>query len=297
MIGMIISSTGTTVLTPSTEGVARRSYSNAPFSTANDAGALGVCGDVRVSRTNLGIHIALDAEFVAPAALEALSNWLTHATPQRTCVRFSRSNGADDAVLASPQNARDFIFETLSSIDDVRARQYISLPLRDADCTTAPKWLRDGVAYWRQRGQWFDFLRDSDLDPLKAIFNGRYFIFQVTSDRGHVLHHAGPGYLVHSPIVTFASRERGTPVLALHDTYFAAKTQESYGDASTTFTATADRTDAIAEWPGFGRRRHQYWRLMLPYREAGLDWLIVASRMDSTVDFRSPGVVRRGQPG
>ncbi len=231
------------------------------------------------------VHIVLDLEFAAPAAIDRILDWLSVDTPMRFHVAL-RGHRGGHTILTSAHSARDFILSKLHAPSLLSARQYLHRPTTAAEDQCAPRWFADGTDWWRETGPQFDCLSPEGLAAMERVFEGRFFVFEITPDDGHVLRHIGFG--IRQPLARWARSDRGKPLSAMPDRSYGSSLEVNYQMIEQVGTPAKELVDALVSWPQMGRVHMTYWRLALPFKTVRGRWLVTASKLDDAVDLRTP---------
>jgi hypothetical protein len=78
----------------------------------------------------------------------------------------------------------------------------------------------------------------------------------------------------------------GTSVRCMPDAFYGRSCAEAYRDVKS--EPVMDDFDGVVSWPGYGRIRHRYRRLMLPFSSvSGQRWVMSMSQNDPSIELLS----------
>ena len=81
------------------------------------------------------------------------------------------------------------------------------------------------------------------------------------------------------------TRQRHTLLRPEEENFTARGCAQVYRDITQAFEPRSDELDAVAYWPGYGRLRSRYRRLMLPFRASERTWLASGICLDPGIDL------------
>src|SRR5262249_20977927 len=130
------------------------------------------------------------------------------------------------------------------------------------------------IASGRQPKGWrlaIEFWRDSreNLDPstvakaFDEFFCGRWILYGKLN-HGFSVCDFGDNHAEH--VKKWLRAHCGTEIPERSDNVFSQSCARVYRSATETFEPRADETDVIAHWIGYGQRRGQFRRLVLPFK-------------------------------
>jgi hypothetical protein len=230
-----------------------------------------------------GDQIWLRPSHAAPAALAALLYWLADEKSARISVACFGDNRWDHAIHASKDRAIQAIVGVVNSVQAMR-QDAVRIRGQEPESLHAASPLRPLLERWLASCGRLD--REGLETVTRHAVGSRYILLHAP----HL-----------SPRIIIKEVGQGMPAGAKHwllravgmrfedqpDTAYGRRCAEAYRRARDRDQPILDDIDAFVEWPGFGRQRRRYQRLILPFRAKGGDvFLLGASLEDPRIDLR-----------
>jgi hypothetical protein len=230
-----------------------------------------------------GDQIWLRPSHAAPAALAALLYWLADEKSARISVACFGDNRWDHAIHASKDRAIQAIVGVVNSVQAMR-QDAVRIRGQEPESLHAASPLRPLLERWLASCGRLD--REGLETVTRHAVGSRYILLHAP----HL-----------SPRIIIKEVGQGMPAGAKHwllravgmrfedqpDTAYGRRCAEAYRRARDRDQPILDDIDAFVEWPGFGRQRRRYHRLILPFRAKGGDvFLLGASLEDPRIDLR-----------
>lgn len=243
-------------------------------------------GYIGVRPAPTGWVVSLRPSSVTPQGYLALVPLLTESPDARTIVQ-SFDKGWTFEILSNAYRAAQRISELL---EPHFARAGGTMQVLEVDQRKKP--LRNALAgvldVWRHR---VDAVGFAELMAQADILTrGRFMIYEYDRDAGDfICHHAGTGYNAWAkPCPAY---QPGGRISHHTDGSLALESLASYRATCRRMTPVLQNVDALVNWGEKARRRNRYQRLLLPFRYAKRDQLLLtASIEDPSIDlFRRRG--------
>lgn len=225
------------------------------------------------------VFVRLRPSLVSPAAFARLMSWLLGHRPERVFLSCFVKGEWTYEYLRKPKEAArrvQWLVELHGGGDNCNVRrQRISI----SSSRNPPQWER-AVDLWRQ----FHACDPNLISHLfDGLFAGRWILYARGSDNTFAIDDFGPNQSAH--VMRWLTARRDISVADAPDSPFSRSCDWAYQSAASTCEPRSDETDLIAHWTGYGRRRSQFRRLVLPFRSEGRTWLLSAIQMDPAIDL------------
>jgi hypothetical protein len=240
-------------------------------------------GFVAVKARDFSHQIWVRPTHVAPAALAALLYWLADRKSPRTGVSYYADEQWAHEIHGSRALAAQAIVARANSAQTQRQDAVRSRMREPADLSASSP-LRPALEHWlastgRSNGEHLESAK-------RQAVSGRYVLVHAPSCSSRIIiREVGPGLPASAKF--WLSRTVGMRVEDQPDTVYGRLCATVYRHAKDLGQPVLDDVDAFVEWPGFGRQRRRYQRLILPFREKRGDvYLLGMSLEDSRIDLR-----------
>ena len=256
---------------------------DAIFGPANQADGRRCGRPVRWTSTSSLIRIDLDPTTLSQPAFERLSSWMEYIPAGRLVwINYLNTTPPSYEIRVGPEAAQKAMMSRLAQ----HRRKNIPYLRHIIDPGAIPRHaqgLEEVFAIWREHGT---RLTQHVAKRLCDANDRRIVILRPTSDRGHIVGSSGSGY--DPTIGRWLSANVGSPMQNWPDQIYGVATERSYHEVTTRGRPIHDEIDCHVVWPGGERQRRRYRRLLLPAQTTcGQQLLLVATRVDSTIDLRS----------
>jgi hypothetical protein len=230
-------------------------------------------------------QVWLRPSHVAPTALAAALYWLGDQKSARLGVSYYVDKQWAHEIHGSNDMALKGIIARVNSAqaqrqDAVRTRR------RAPQGLPASHPLRYSLEQWRA-----SFGRSSGdqlEDAKRHAVNGRYILLHAPSSSPRIIiKEVGPG--MPAGAKHWLSRAVGMRIEDQPDTVYGRLCADIYRHVKDRAQPILDDVDAFVEWPGLGRQRRRYQRLILPFQAKGGDvyvYLLGTSLEDPRIDLR-----------
>jgi hypothetical protein len=240
-------------------------------------------GFVAVKQGDSSLQVWLRPTHVAPIALAAVLFWLAEQKTARTGVSCYGDHGWSHAIHGSIQAAIQAIVAAVNSAHAQRQDAVRSLR-QEPDRLPNSSPLRASLEHWvASLGQ----LPRGELERVTGqVVDSRYIVLHAPSWSPRiVIREVGQG--MPECAKQWLSRAIGMRLEDQPDTAYGGVCADAYRQAKDRGQPILDDVDAFVEWPGFGRQRRRYRRLILPFQGAGGDvYLLGTSLEDPRIDLR-----------
>jgi hypothetical protein len=240
-------------------------------------------GFVAAKRGASSLQVWLRPTHVAPIALAAVPFWLAEQKSARISVSCYRDHRWSHEIHGSIEAAIQAIVAAVNSAhaqrqDAVRSRR------QEPDRLPNSSPLRASLEHWvASLGR----LPRGELERVTGqVVDRRYIVLYAPSWSSRiVIREVGPG--MPACAKQWLSRAIGMRFEDQPDTAYGHVCADAYRQAKDRGQPILDDVDAFVEWPGFGRQRRRYRRLVLPFQAAGGDvYLLGTSLEDPRIDLR-----------
>jgi hypothetical protein len=240
-------------------------------------------GFVAAKQGDTALQVWLRPSHVAPVALAAVLFWLAEQKSARIGVSCYGDHRWSHEIHPSREMAIQAIVALVNSAhaqrqDAVRSRSQepVTLP------TSSP--LRPSLEHWLTS---FGRLHRGRLESVTChAAEGRYILLYAPSSSSRIIiKEVGQG--MPAGAKHWLSRGIGMRLEDQPDTAYGGLCAKAYRRAKDRRQPILDEIDAIVEWPGFGRQRRRYRRLILPFQGTNGDvYLLGTSFEDARIDLR-----------
>ncbi len=232
------------------------------------------------------IRLRLRPSMISQQAHARVVSWFKHLQPQRVLLSyFAFDQWEYEYIQSTRETLRrlDELIELHGSLgpEGIRHRVRSENQLRKVGKFSL------AVEYWRAHRDCFDPLTAKrTLDP---ILSGRWTLCEKFASGSFALSDFGKNNPVHAR--KWLHRAIGEPLSEAPDQQYVRACEKVYHDVARAFQPCHDEVDAMVTWPGHGRMRNRYQRLMLPFRTFGKSghratirtWHLTATVCDRTV--------------
>ena len=143
------------------------------------------------------------------------------------------------------------------------------------------KRLDDVLGFWREHRN--SFQREETMPVLGPLLDDRWVLYEELPSGAFKVADFGPYHTDH--VRKWLTRQRHTLLRPEEDNFTARGCALVYRDITHAFEPRSDELDAVAYWPGYGRLRSRYRRLMLPFRAGDRTWLASGICLDPGIDL------------
>jgi hypothetical protein len=223
------------------------------------------------------VRVRFRPSLVSAAARARLMAWLACSRPERVLLSWYAAGEWHYEFLRNPVLTGERVS---SLIEQHGGAGPFNLRRRPCSLTGFPsKPTHDALAFWREHRD--SFQGRESMRVLGPLLQDRWILYRALPGFGFAAecfgrHHAGH-------VTRWLAREgqldRGD------DSFPAHACAVVYGDVVKRFAPGCDELDAISWWTGYGRRRSQYRRLMLPFRSGHCAWVVSGVRLDPAIDL------------
>jgi hypothetical protein len=240
-------------------------------------------GFVAAKRTNSGLQVWIRPTHVAPVALAAVLSWLAEQKSARFGVSCYGDHQWSHEIHPSRERAIHAIVALLNSAD-ARRQDAVRSRRQEPGSLPGSSPLRASFEHWlASLGQ----LHRGRLDSVTGnVVDHRYIVLYAPSSSSRmIIKEVGEG--MPACAKHWLSRAIGMRMEDQPDTAYGRLCAEAYRQAKNGGQPILDDIDAFVEWPGFGRQRRRYRRLILPFQGTGGDvYLLGTSLEDPGIDLR-----------
>jgi hypothetical protein len=245
--------------------------------------AIITLGFVEIQSRGRWARLRLCPESVAPIAFGRMMEWLIEAKIERFVLCCYQYGGWESRILplckTSLHQLAGLVMEAKKAArgGDVRVRSIA------AERTPAGP-LQHALDFWRMTsGRW-----DAAATGLffRRALADRYALYECRSDREFIFRDVGSGM----PACALAALRAsiGCRIEQLPDGAYGQSCAESYERSTTQGVPGLQDVDALVWWPQHGRLRRRYKRLLLPFRAAGHERLLLCvTAEDLAIDLRT----------
>jgi hypothetical protein len=245
--------------------------------------AITMLGFVEIEPKRTWAKIRLCPESVAPVAFARMMEWLIDAPIERFDFCCYQNGAWQSRIFRLSKTSLHRVAALVRQAKDAVGRGDIRVRAIGADLTpTGP--LRRALDFWRMMsGVW-----DADaMSPfLKRALADRYALYECQSDRDFVFRAVGSGM----PACALAALRAsiGCRIEQLPDNAYGQSCAEFYQRSVEQSVPGLQDVDALVWWPQHGRLRRRYKRLLLPFRDADHQRLLLCvTAEDLTIDLRA----------
>jgi hypothetical protein len=240
-------------------------------------------GFVAVKQGDSSLQVWLRPTHVAPVALAAGLFWLAEQKSARIGVSCYGDHRWSHEIHPAREMAIQAIVALVNSVhaqrqDAVRSRRQepVNLP------SSSP--LRPSLEHWLASLGRLDRGRLESVTSHAA--DSRYILLYAPSSSSRIIiKEVGQG--MPAGAKHWLSRAIGMRFEDQPDTAYGRLCAAAYRQAKDRGQPILDDVDAFVEWPGFGRQRRRYRRLILPFQSTGGDvYLLGTSLEDPRIDLR-----------
>lgn len=242
-------------------------------------------GYIQVTRLPTGRAIVkLRGKTASPLALSNTSYWLHDYGPNRIM-----GNVFDESartfrmrVLGDKTTATQRLWAMCAKAESTVPWQVARAP-RSLDALAPDSPLRVAVSFWQEKARTFS------LEPVRSLLareiGGRYMIVRLDSATDElVIVEVGDGlpeFARQSLARCVGLRAQDQP-----DYDYGRSCAQAYREALARGEPVLEDVDAVVAWPGFGRMRRRYKRLMLPFTAGNGDrWLLTTTVQDPSIEL------------
>jgi hypothetical protein len=239
-------------------------------------------GFVELSRSAHGVSVRLRPAVVSPLAYAQLMFELADVNAERVLLSYFDTGAWRHEIIPTRERAFERITQLaaphLAAHDDnVRCRDL------DPSLLSLPDMFRRAISYWRWTGGSWRTVKD--IGTVCDVVLQRFVLFECSGEKGFVFRDFGRQL---PPCATaWLARGIGMQVEEQPDAAYGRSCARSYAEAMRSFEPKVDEVDAWVSWPGYGRTRRRYRRLMLPFQQSDDRFgLLSATLEDSSIDLR-----------
>lgn len=207
------------------------------------------------------VRIRLRPSMITQQAFERIVSWIDSEQPARLLIGYFVFNQWEYEYLLSPRQAlrrlEDLVrkYGTLGP-NGVRTQVQPSQSLTEVDN------FAEIVAYWRSHRQQFD--NEAAIRHLDPLMFGRWVLLEEQGSNGYTVSTFGARNPVY--VQKWLRRSVGEPLMSGLDKRYLRATEQAYRAVAAAFEPRHEEVDTMVTWPGYGRMRNRYQRLMLPFR-------------------------------
>ena len=225
------------------------------------------------------VRVRLRPSMVSPAAYGRLKTWLACVQPERVLLSWFANGEWHYEFLRSPSLTAERITHLVghhggASGCNVRRR---GCALTDF----TEKRLDDVLGFWREHRNGFQ--REETMPVLGPLLDDRWVLYEELPSGVFKVADFGPYHTDH--VRKWLTRQRHALLRPEEDNFTARGCAQVYRDIMHAFEPQSDALDAVAYWPGYGRLRSRYRRLMLPFRAGNRTWLASGICLDPGIDL------------
>lgn len=242
-------------------------------------------GYVQVNRLPTGRAVVkLRGRTVSPLALSNTSYWIHDHCPNRIMGEIfdEASRQFQLQVLGDKSTATQRLWGMCAKADSSAPWRVARAPCSlEALAPDSP--LLVAISFWQEKARTFS------LEPVRALLareiGGRYMIVRVDPRTDElVIVEVGDGL----PEFARSSLARCVGLRAQDqpDYDYGRSCAQAYREALARGEPVLEDVDAVVAWPGFGRMRRRYKRLMLPFTAGNGDrWLLTTTVQDPSIEL------------
>jgi hypothetical protein len=250
-------------------------------------------GFIAAIESGTAVQLRLRPAVVSQHAMCGLLYWLGDRRPERVMLATLDAGGWNHTMLGNGATAATRLARLVAKAQSPRRDDFLVEAL-DLGSLPAQHALRDLVA---ARAELEAALDRCDYQALAAILEpriGSRYSVSVTpgEQRRFVVAHVGRGFEKRARY--WMSRIVGHRLEDLPDPDYGTWAAETYTAIAERNEPAVDDVDAIVVWPGEGRKRYRYRRLLLPLRRGdGAIAVLSATISNRAIDLRAS----RGEVG
>lgn len=261
-----------------------RHVSEAAFGEDADEAALGGIehdGRVEWGVCDRYVRVRLRPSIVSPAAYARLMDWLEATRPARILLAAHIHGEWDYEFFRDPQAAARRVRDLVEACGGGR-----TCNLRRRPCSPRAlipdRNVQRALAYWREHRHQFQAAQA--LRVLGPLLRERWVLYASLPQGGFAVTEFGAYHTDH--VRRYLTARKGTRLSeADPDSFLSRACAQVYRNVLGSFEPNAEELDAVAYWPGFGRVRSRYRRLMLPFKSPAGCCLLSGICLDSGIDL------------
>lgn len=242
-------------------------------------------GYIQVSHLATGRAVVkLRGKTASPLALSNTIYWMYDHGPNRIMgeVFDEATQRYHLRVLGDKVTAKQRLWAMCAKADSSGPWQVARAP-RSLDALAPDSPLRVAIGFWQEKARTFS------LEPVRSLLareiGGRYMILRLDRPTDElVIVEVGDGlpeFARNSLARCVGLRAQDQP-----DYDYGRSCAQAYREALARGEPVLEDVDAVVAWPGFGRMRRRYKRLMLPFTAGNGDrWLLTTTVQDPSIEL------------
>ncbi len=234
------------------------------------------------------VRIRLRPSMITPQAFDRIISWIRSEQPQRVLISYYVSGNWEYEYFLSPRACQQRLEQLVRDYGALGSGALRTRRLPLTAQVNVDKF-EQVIAYWQSHRDQFDpaaALRY--IDPVAA---GRWVLFEQPTPNDYCISDFGARTSVY--VQKWLRRSLGEPLSSAPDKRYARATEEVYRSVAAAFEPRLEDVDTMVSWPGYGRMRNRYQRLMLPFkstvatRGASVEknWHLTITIMDPKIDL------------
>jgi hypothetical protein len=242
-------------------------------------------GFVRVDKRYRSATVRFRPDTVAPLAFARLMYWLAEEEFDRVAVSAYEGGAWRNFLHGEKLGA----FRAISALVNASQRdgnvgsEVMSRPAVPSSLTEDCPLLR-AIEVWRKVGG--DWSRLPDVEAFRTVLSDRFVLFECQSAGDFVVRDFGQG--LPDCAKTWLERAKGQRVQDQPDRRYGWSCALAYERAIRRLEPDLQDVDALVEWPGHGKQRRRYKRLLLPFVvNARPAYLLSGTAEDTRIDLRA----------
>lgn len=229
-----------------------------------------------------GGHIAISfrPSFVTPLARGRLMSWLRGDSPIRIHLAYWMAGIWHHEIVGNAAIAVQRVDALIGGYcrEDQGAVRQRRMSERDIERNTR---FKDAVGFWRQHRQTFDMAEHYRL--LSTLTSHRCTLLEVASNGDYSPVRVATA--IAPSMKKWLDANPDAPLSAFPDREFSRHAARCYDTARESMCPFGDEVDLLLTWPGDGRKRYSYHRLVLPLEGQGKRWILTSTFRDAAVNL------------
>jgi hypothetical protein len=242
-------------------------------------------GFVRIDRRRNSASVRFRPETVAPLAFARLMYWLAEEKVDRIAVSAYKE-GQWRGFIHGDRLAAFRSISALVNSSDRNGNVASDVLTRPTAISSLPKDcpLLAAIALWEEIGG--DWGRLKSVDEISAVLMDRFVLFECQSAGDFVVRDFGHG--LPECAKDWLERAKGQRVQDQPDKRYGWSCALAYERTIQRLEPDLQDVDALVHWPGHGRLRRCYKRLLLPFKVGSRPaYLLSGTAEDSRIDLRT----------